>query len=182
MCPCLRGQFCCERFPPERDGGLWEVQRSGSQAEERAGMRFIYFVHNKSKLHSKNLFFLNIKKCSYSIFLGKILGKSFKTFSRERIGINKYRRSAHLFWVNRILCFVLSEKLITLGMIVTSSFTALWRNHSSLTVLNLEKCLDECVKQFWKMSWEVFFDCGIKLYSRSIMWGQSGWNGSCFSD
>lgn len=34
---CRRGQFCCERLPPQRDGGMWEVQLDGSQAEEHAG-------------------------------------------------------------------------------------------------------------------------------------------------
>lgn len=40
----LRRQFCRERFPPERDGGVWEIQRNGAQAEERAGMNLISFA------------------------------------------------------------------------------------------------------------------------------------------
>lgn len=38
----LRRQFCCERLPPERDGGVREVQRHGAQAEEHAGTRLTF--------------------------------------------------------------------------------------------------------------------------------------------
>lgn len=41
--PRLRRQFCRERLPPERDGGMREVQRDGSQAEEHAGSSQAFF-------------------------------------------------------------------------------------------------------------------------------------------
>lgn len=41
----FRRQFCGECFPPQRDGGVWEVQRSGPQAEERAGRNRVYFCY-----------------------------------------------------------------------------------------------------------------------------------------
>lgn len=42
--PCSRRQFCCECLPPERDGGMREVQRNRPQTEKHAGTDFLLFI------------------------------------------------------------------------------------------------------------------------------------------
>ena len=47
LVPIFRRQFCCERFPPKRDGGMCEVHRVRWQAEEHPGKNVSPFLNPK---------------------------------------------------------------------------------------------------------------------------------------
>lgn len=64
----FRRQFCRECFPPERDGGVWEVQRSGPQAEERAGRNRVYFCYYL-------LFMPDAALCKITLFRVRVLSE-----------------------------------------------------------------------------------------------------------
>lgn len=59
-----RRQFCRERFPPERGGGVWEIRRSGPQAEERAGMNLLDFRYYFPFISHSNLHNFIVIACS----------------------------------------------------------------------------------------------------------------------
>lgn len=72
----LRRQFCCKRLPPERDGGMWEVQRAGSQAEEHAGsyqpllsLSHVYYLFSSMTMNPTRV------SCMNSLFWLKLINK-----------------------------------------------------------------------------------------------------------
>lgn len=116
----FRGQFCCKRIPSERDGGMWEVQRGGAQAEEHAGIGLFYFICLLDTYYPMSLFCFpvclkwNEKEHEFSGF-PTMTNKTVATasmYSKKRnteLGLDRCSRSSFLFRQRLSFNLVLSE-------------------------------------------------------------------------
>lgn len=149
----FRRQFCRECFPPERDGGVWEVQRSGSQAEERAGRNRVYFCYYL-------LFIPEATLCKITLFRFRVLSEDKPSLSFWRSSNPKDKTNWDLVKHQRNpLCFGVGNSSSLSWNDCILCFDALWMQHSSLTVLNELSWFDFrfCfVFSFllWKKIWE----------------------------
>ena len=158
VCFPLRRQFCCERLPPERDGGVWEVQPGGPQAEEHAGTSHVCLY--SPPLHTDYLLERQLMTSKTSF------NTDYRTFPRvkQKVASN---RSSDLFWQR---CFYSCGLLLCIPscftVCATFMFGFTWRKWKSVCFCvfpdgmslsgTSELSGPDCyIPSAWNMSWEL---------------------------